>query len=55
MVTLVGELRLIAVDKGVLMRYLDIIRTNCQEDGKKLNRVELRGLYFPPNIIRVMK
>ena len=33
-----------AVDKGVLIRYLDTIRTNCQEDGKKLNSVELRGL-----------
>jgi hypothetical protein len=31
-VTLRGEMRLIAVDKGVLIRYLDIIRTNCQED-----------------------
>jgi hypothetical protein len=34
MVTLRGELKLIAVDKGVLMRYLDIIRTNCQDDGE---------------------
>jgi len=34
MVTLGGEMRLIAVDKAMLMRYLDIIRTNCQEDGE---------------------
>jgi hypothetical protein len=34
MVKLGGELRLIAVDKGVLMRHLYIIGTNCQEDGE---------------------
>jgi len=34
MVKIRGELRLIEVDKGVHIRYLDTIRTNCQENGK---------------------
>jgi hypothetical protein len=32
MVTPRGVLRITAVDKGALKRYLDIIRTNCQKN-----------------------
>jgi hypothetical protein len=55
LLTLREERRLRVFQDRVLRRIFESTRDEVTGEWRKLHNEELNGLYFPPNIIRVMK